>query len=169
MIQFLDRDDLKMNFGRDDQKNETSVCMMFLIKTTKMSDTWDLLPISFSKPTILTLKQLKFCNPTPVQSACIPLLMKHKDVAAEAVTGSGKTLAFVIPILEILLNREYKLKKNEIGALIISPTRELATQIEEVIHHFLKNVEGLSCVLLIGGKNTPTVQLESFEEKGGMK
>ena len=132
-----------------------------------MSDTWDLLPISFSKSTILSLKQLKFCNPTPVQSACIPLLMKHKDVAAEAVTGSGKTLAFVIPIIEILLKREYKLKNNEIGALIISPTRELASQIEEVVQHFLKNIEGLSCRLLIGGKNTPTVQLSSFEEKGG--
>ena len=94
--------------------------------------------------------------------------MKHKDVATEAVTGSGKTLAFVLPIIEILQKREYKLKNNEIGALIISPTRELAAQIEEVIQHFLKNIDGLSCRLLIGGKHTPTVQLESFKENGGI-
>jgi ATP-dependent helicase YprA (DUF1998 family) len=60
---------------------------------------------------------------TPVQASTIPLFMKHKDVVVEAVTGSGKTLAFVIPILERLIRRETKLKKDEVGALIISPTR----------------------------------------------
>ena len=60
---------------------------------------------------------------TPVQASTIPLFMRHKDVVVEAVTGSGKTLAFVIPILEKLIRRERKLAKNEIGALVISPTR----------------------------------------------
>jgi ATP-dependent RNA helicase DDX55/SPB4 len=60
---------------------------------------------------------------TPVQASTIPLFMKHKDVVVEAVTGSGKTLAFVIPVLEKLVRRENKLGKNEIGALVISPTR----------------------------------------------
>lgn len=62
---------------------------------------------------------------TPVQASTIPLFMKNKDVVVEAVTGSGKTLAFVIPILERLVRREHKLKHNEIGALIISPTRSV--------------------------------------------
>ncbi len=60
---------------------------------------------------------------TPVQASTIPLFMKHKDVVVEAVTGSGKTLAFVIPVLEKLIRRERKLHRNDIGALIISPTR----------------------------------------------
>lgn len=60
---------------------------------------------------------------TPVQASTIPLFMKHKDVVVEAVTGSGKTLAFVIPILERLIRRETRLKRDEVGALIISPTR----------------------------------------------
>lgn len=60
---------------------------------------------------------------TPVQASAIPLFMKHKDVVVEAVTGSGKTLAFVIPVLERLIRRETKLKRDEIGALIITPTR----------------------------------------------
>lgn len=60
---------------------------------------------------------------TPVQASTIPLFMRNKDVVVEAVTGSGKTLAFVIPVLERLLRRETKLRQNEIGALIISPTR----------------------------------------------
>ena len=60
---------------------------------------------------------------TPVQASTIPLFMKHKDVVVEAVTGSGKTLAFVIPTLERLIRRETRLKRDEVGALIISPTR----------------------------------------------
>jgi ATP-dependent RNA helicase DDX55/SPB4 len=49
--------------------------------------------------------------------------MQHKDVVVEAVTGSGKTLAFVIPILERLIRRDARLRRNEVGALVISPTR----------------------------------------------
>lgn len=60
---------------------------------------------------------------TPVQASTIPLFMKNKDVVVEAVTGSGKTLAFVIPVIERLIRRDTRLKKHEIGALIISPTR----------------------------------------------
>ncbi|KAE9410543.1 DEAD-domain-containing protein [Gymnopus androsaceus JB14] len=74
---------------------------------------------------------------TPVQASTIPLFMKHKDVVVEAVTGSGKTLAFVIPVLEKLIRRESKLRKNDIGALIITPTRELATQIHGIFATFL--------------------------------
>lgn len=79
---------------------------------------------------------------TPVQASTIPLFMKHKDVVVEAVTGSGKTLAFVIPVLEKLVRRERRLRKNEIGALIISPTRELATQIHSVFSLFLSSQPG---------------------------
>jgi len=60
---------------------------------------------------------------TPVQANTIPLFLKHKDVVVEAVTGSGKTLAFVIPIIERIIRRTSPLRNNEIGALIISPTR----------------------------------------------
>jgi ATP-dependent RNA helicase DDX55/SPB4 len=60
---------------------------------------------------------------TPVQAATIPLFMQHKDVVVEAVTGSGKTLAFVVPVLERLVGREATFRPNEIGALVISPTR----------------------------------------------
>lgn len=74
---------------------------------------------------------------TPVQASTIPLFLSHKDVVVEAVTGSGKTLAFVIPVLEMLLRRSTKLKKDEVGALIVSPTRELAEQIHKVIMTFL--------------------------------
>ncbi|KNE59716.1 hypothetical protein, variant [Allomyces macrogynus ATCC 38327] len=76
---------------------------------------------------------------TPVQSQTIPLFLKSKDVVVEAITGSGKTLAFVIPVIEMMLRKmkSEPLRKNQIGAIIISPTRELAIQIYSVLRQFL--------------------------------
>lgn len=65
---------------------------------------------------------------TPVQASTIPLFLKNKDVVVEAVTGSGKTLAFVIPIIERLIRRETRLRRDEVGALVISPTRYAKVQ-----------------------------------------
>lgn len=89
-------------------------------------------------PWILSLlSDMGFAQMTPVQASTIPLFLSHKDVVVEAVTGSGKTLAFVLPVLEMLLRRSTKLKKDQVGALIVSPTRELAEQIYKVIGTFL--------------------------------
>ncbi|XP_045175115.2 ATP-dependent RNA helicase DDX55-like isoform X2 [Mercenaria mercenaria] len=118
-----------------------------------MVDSWRNLSQTISETTFKSLEELKFEKPTPVQAACIPLLLSYKDVAAEAVTGSGKTLAFVIPVFELLRKRETPLKKFEVGALIISPTRDLAQQIFEVVRCFGKEVPDLSVSLVIGGKN----------------
>ncbi|KAJ6656725.1 hypothetical protein lerEdw1_003612 [Lerista edwardsae] len=127
--------------------------------------TWASLPVKLSPGILRALEELRFTHMTPVQSATIPLFMTNKDVAAEAVTGSGKTLAFVIPILEILLRREEKLKKMQVGAVIVTPTRELAVQIDEVISHFTKYYPQFSQCLLIGGKN-PMEDVERFKEQG---
>ncbi|XP_038228950.1 ATP-dependent RNA helicase DDX55 [Dermochelys coriacea] len=127
---------------------------------------WESLPVTLSPGVLRTLRELGFPHMTPVQSATIPLFMNNKDVAAEAVTGSGKTLAFVIPILEILLRREEKLKKMQVGAIVITPTRELAVQIDEVLSHFTKHFPQFSQILLIGGRN-PIEDIEKFKERGG--
>lgn len=78
---------------------------------------------SVESPRLDVIQSMGHTHMTPVQASTIPLFMRNKDVVVEAVTGSGKTLAFVVPILEKLIRREVKLKKNEIGALVISPTR----------------------------------------------
>lgn len=70
------------------------------------------------------LKQLGISEPTPVQRQTIPLLMKGNDVIAQAQTGTGKTLAFALPILE-----RVNVEKEQVQALILTPTRELAIQI----------------------------------------
>lgn len=85
-----------------------------------------------SPTTLDVLSTLGFSQMTPVQAAAIPLFLSHKDVAAEAVTGSGKTLAFVVPIVE-LLQRNRPASKFHVGAVVLSPTRELAVQIDNVM------------------------------------
>lgn len=87
------------------------------------------------------------------------MLISYKDVAAEAVTGSGKTLAFVIPILELLLRRatQDKWKSNEVGAIIISPTRELAAQTNTVLKPFAAALN-FTHRLLIGGSEGGSVE-----------
>ncbi|XP_077353259.1 ATP-dependent RNA helicase DDX55 [Festucalex cinctus] len=127
--------------------------------------TWDSLAVKLNDKILETLCELKFTHMTPVQAACIPLFMSNKDVAAEAVTGSGKTLAFVIPVLEVLLRREEKLKKMQVGALVVTPTRELAVQISEVIGHFLRKFPQFTQMLMIGGNN-PMEDVEKFKENG---
>ncbi len=72
------------------------------------------------------LRRNKIVKPTPVQLKAIPLILKGQNIMAQARTGSGKTLAFVLPIIESL-----NYTRNE--AIILVPTRELATQIYEVI------------------------------------
>ena len=132
-----------------------------------MAGTWKELSVELSLPIIETLDELKFKNPTPVQAACIPLFMKNKDVAAEAITGSGKTLAFLIPILE-MLEKKKTISKHEIGAVIITPTRELASQIFEVLSQFLKNIPELSSALVTGGQNQDKM-IEMLKKNGGKK
>ncbi|KAL7022675.1 hypothetical protein ACKWTF_012341 [Chironomus riparius] len=117
---------------------------------------WKNLEKPLSKPILRIIQDVfKFEKMTPVQFATIPQLMSHKDVVCEAVTGSGKTLSFIVPMLEILLKRhnEYQWKKTEIGAIILSPTRELATQTSDVLEKFLNEPEFnfLSQKLLVGG------------------
>lgn len=111
------------------------------------------------------VEELKFAQMTPVQATTIPLFLSNKDVAVEAVTGSGKTLAFLVPLLEILLKRDEPLTKYAVGAIVISPTRELATQIYHVLEHFLKFVPQFTGQLLTGGYN-PMTDVKAYKEHG---
>ncbi|CAG8688838.1 17438_t:CDS:10, partial [Acaulospora morrowiae] len=114
---------------------------------------WDILEPRLSPFVMEALAAANFSEMTPVQAATIPLFMKHKDVVVEAVTGSGKTLAFVIPIIEKLFRRKNRLAQNEIGALVITPTRELAQQISSVFSIFLDDHKPRHA-LIIGGTTT---------------
>ena len=104
-----------------------------------------------SKKTKAALKKAKYVSLTAIQRAAIPHALCGRDVLGAAKTGSGKTLAFLIPVLE----RLYRLRWSPLdglGAIIISPTRELAMQIFEELR-VVGEQHDLSAGLLIGGKD----------------
>ncbi|KAL9118881.1 MAG: hypothetical protein Q9187_004564 [Circinaria calcarea] len=101
------------------------------------SRAWEALTPALAEWIIDAVSSMGFKRMTPVQASTIPLFMTHKDVVVEAVTGSGKTLAFLIPVVERLLRLEEPLRKHHVGAIIVSPTRELATQIFGVLEGLL--------------------------------
>ncbi|CAL9111642.1 unnamed protein product [Musa acuminata var. zebrina] len=131
------------------------------LTTTRFSE----LNPPLSEPVIeaLTLAGFQFC--TPVQAATIPLLCGHKDVAVDAATGSGKTLAFVVPFVEILRRYPSPPKPHQVMGMIISPTRELSSQIYHVAQPFFSTVQNLKSILLVGGLDIRT-DIRKIENEG---
>ncbi|KAG0226974.1 mannosyl-oligosaccharide alpha-1,2-mannosidase [Actinomortierella wolfii] len=125
---------------------------------------WESLEPKLSQPTLDAVAMMGFTDMTPVQSGAIPLFMKNKDVVVEAVTGSGKTLSFLIPILEKIHRRSTKLAANEIGAIVISPTRELASQIAKVLSDFDAFYPNIRHQLVIGGETSLEEDIATFHE-----
>ena len=114
-----------------------------------------------SRETAEVLSRGGFERASPVQEATIPLLLSHKDVSVEACTGSGKTFAFLVPVVEIL--RKLRAdgadsgsaggRTNKIVALVVSPTRELASQIYKVAQPLVESVPGACAELVVGGSS----------------
>jgi ATP-dependent RNA helicase RhlE len=101
-------------------------------------------------PILEALKGEGYTQPTPIQQQAIPLLLRGKDLLGCAQTGTGKTAAFAIPILQHLyLDRRHD-KTRRINALIITPTRELAIQINESFAAYGK-FTGLRSAVIFGG------------------
>ena len=117
--------------------------------------TFEEFPIS--KRTIQGLKQYKFSKMTPIQLATIPLALSGKDIMGEARTGSGKTVAFLVPLLERLVRSKWT-QYDGLGALVISPTRELAIQIFKVLKQIGCRHE-FSAGCIVGGRDIATEKL----------
>ena len=112
---------------------------------TKFSD----LPLC--EATASGLRASHFESLTDVQKVAIPFALKGRDILGAAKTGSGKTLAFLVPVLERLYHAQWT-EYDGLGALIISPTRELAIQIFEVLRKIGRKHQ-FSAGLVIGGKS----------------
>jgi ATP-dependent RNA helicase RhlE len=95
--------------------------------------------LGLNKPIVKAIEESGYKNPTLVQEQTIPFVLEKKDVIASAQTGTGKTAAFALPILQLLYDKQDASKKGKkIRALIVSPTRELALQIEENFNKYSK-------------------------------
>ncbi len=100
-----------------------------------------------SKETLQAIQELGFENPTPVQSACIPYLLKNDtDLLALAKTGTGKTAAFGIPLVEKLQHQK------GLQALVLCPTRELAQQVAQSLSTFGQR-KGIRVATVLGGES----------------
>lgn len=136
------------------------------IARSKMSKSlsWDDLNYKIQPWIRTAIDTMGFETMTPVQASTIPMFSGNKDVVVESVTGSGKTVSFVIPILEKIIADEAhtaKLKKGHFYSLIISPTRELSSQIQTVIESFLNHYPEENCPIssqLLIGTNKSTVR-----------
>lgn len=104
-----------------------------------------------SKETLSGLKAAQYIEPTEIQCQTILPALEGKDILGSAKTGSGKTLAFIIPLLE-RLHKEKWSSNDGLGALVITPTRELAYQIFEVLRR-VGQYHQFSAALIIGGKD----------------
>lgn len=104
-----------------------------------------------SRNTLIGLEKAGYIRPTEIQNETIELALQGHDILGSAKTGSGKTLAFLIPMLECL-HRDNWSPNDGLGALIITPTRELAYQIFEVLRIIGKK-HNFSAGLIIGGKD----------------
>ena len=102
---------------------------------------------NLSKDILNTLNGMNIKIPTPIQEKAIPLILLGNDILGSAQTGTGKTAAFCIPMIEILM------KSNKGSALILTPTRELAKQISDVIKILIGHKRELKSVSLIGGES----------------
>lgn len=101
-----------------------------------------------------SLVRMKYTNPTPIQVKAIPFALEGRDVLGSAQTGTGKTAAFCIPMVTRLL-------KNPRGtAIVMTPTRELASQVIEVVNQLLGKGSPLRAALLIGGDSMPRQMAE---------
>lgn len=89
-------------------------------------------------------------SPTPIQAQAIPFALDGRDIMASAQTGSGKTAAFLLPTLQKLTERSEKLGKGP-RALVLTPTRELAAQVEKNALAYAKNMRWFRTVSIVGG------------------
>lgn len=110
------------------------------------------------EPILRALKEKNYKEPTSIQAKAIPVVLSGRDVMGLAQTGTGKTAAFVIPIIQRIHKIEgAKNGKPEIRALIVTPTRELAIQIDDNIKAYAKYTRVRNTVIFGGVKQGPQV------------
>ena len=108
--------------------------------------------LNIIEPILRSLQQEGYKIPTPIQKVAIPIMLRGSDLLGCAQTGTGKTAAFAIPILQLLYATRTYDKKRKTKSLIITPTRELAIQINESFKTYGRYT-GLTSTVVFGGVN----------------
>ena len=110
----------------------------------------DFKKLNLSTKILSALEKKGYTTPTPIQAQSIPHLLEGKDLLGIAQTGTGKTAAFALPILDNLFKSDIQVSPNHVRALILTPTRELASQIVDNIKVYGQDL-GLKSAVIFGG------------------
>lgn len=115
--------------------------------------------LSLVKPLLKALQEKNYHIPTAIQEKAIPQVLRGKDILATAQTGTGKTAAFALPMIQIIHQKDsFGHTKPKIRGLILSPTRELALQIDENIKFYSKHTKIRHAVIFGGVKQHKQVE-----------
>src|SRR3954469_24541506 len=107
--------------------------------------------LGLSEPLLRAVAERTYTDPTPIQAAAIPAILRGGDVWASAQTGSGKTAAFALPVLQ-QLSETARPRGRFVRALILVPTRELAAQIGESFRRYARFLpEAVKTLVVYGG------------------
>jgi len=103
--------------------------------------------LNLPDPLMRAVRDMGFEEPTPIQSLAIPVIRERHDMVGQAHTGTGKTAAFGIPLLERIENT-----RQEVQAIVLCPTRELAIQVSEELRRLAKYLPGITILPVYGGQ-----------------
>ena len=113
--------------------------------------------LALSQPILKAIEDKGYTTPSPIQSQAIPAILSGKDVMAAAQTGTGKTAGFTLPLLESLKNGQ-PASANQVRALVLTPTRELAAQVAQSVKDYSKHLRIKSVVVFGGVSINPQMQ-----------
>ena len=114
--------------------------------------------LGLAEPIVRAVTESGYTQPTPIQAQAIPAVLKGGDLLAGAQTGTGKTAGFTLPVLQLLSGGKRPAPKT-VRALVLTPTRELAAQVEESVRNYGKSLK-LSTAVIFGGVNiNPQIKL----------
>ena len=118
--------------------------------------------LNIAEPILRAIAEKGYTHPTPIQEKAIPVLLRGEDLLGCAQTGTGKTAAFAIPIIQQIYLDEFRVKTHrKIKALVVTPTRELAIQIQENFDEYGKYTDLRNTVIFGGvkqGKQTESLR-----------
>lgn len=115
--------------------------------------------LKLSAPLLKAIHDEGYTTPTPVQEKAIPSILEGRDMLAGAQTGTGKTAGFTLPILELLSQKPHAKGKPLLRVLILTPTRELAAQVQESVKAYGKYLPFKSAVIFGGVSINPQIQI----------
>ena len=114
--------------------------------------------LGLSEALLKAIDKKGYTQPSPIQEKAIPEVLKGKDVLASAQTGTGKTAGFTLPMLQLLGKKGEHQGKRKIRALVLTPTRELAAQVQENIREYSEFMHIRSTVIFGGVNQNPQVR-----------